>query len=69
MKYALSLLIGGLALFAAARIFILDIMVFEIAIVAVAFGITWLFLLAKKREAEVLEEGVTTGEDTDRRAA
>ena len=69
MKYAHALILGGILLFAAARYWMLDILVFEAAIAAVAFGITWIFLLLKKREAEQLAASEDVTEKDGRCAA
>lgn len=54
MRYACILMLTGAALFAAALHWTWDILVFQTAIAAVAGGLTWAFLLLKKREAEEL---------------
>jgi ABC-type siderophore export system fused ATPase/permease subunit len=69
MKYAIALVIGGAALFTAARVWMLDGMMFAAAIVSIAFGITWAFLLAAKRQAEREAAAADSGEHPDRRAA
>ncbi len=69
MKYALTLMLAGILLFSAARYWMLDILVFEAAVSMVAFGITWIFLLLKKREAEQLAASEDVAEKDGRCAA